>query len=268
MRTSAIAGVLILAGVVVFGLALLVRRVRPSVTQLDTRPASALLSDVAAAFGILLGFIVVFLMGQSSAARQAIGDEATAIGTAFDEAQLFPEAEPQLQRALICYSIAVTEEWSALAEGRASPEADDAYRELIAAYGEVQQQADGTFQPAAATNSFAQIGAISTARETRINAASFGIGPIAWIFLIGGAVFVLILLFVASTPAQPVSQGILLALAAMFTTLLLALVLLLNNPFSRWNRLLTPDLIEQTTDRMVAIAPEATSQPCPSSEAG
>lgn len=263
-----IALVLLSVGLAVFALALLVRRVRPSVTQLDPRPASAMLSYVAAAFGILLGFVTVFLLGQASSARQAIGNEATAIGTAFDEAQLFPEAEPQLQHALICYSRAVTQEWQALAEGRSSPAADEAYRELIGAYGDVREPADGTFQPAAATNSFVQIGSISTARETRINTASFGLGPIMWVFLIGGALFVMILLFVASTPARPITQAILLALAAMFTTLLVTLVFVLNNPFSEKAGLLTPHLIEQTTDRMVTLAPEVAARPCPIAEAG
>jgi hypothetical protein len=69
-------------------------------------------------------------------------------------------------------------------------------------------------QPAAATNSFVQIVSISTAHETRINTASFGTGPVAWIFLMSGAVFVLILLFAASTPARPIAQAILLGLAA------------------------------------------------------
>lgn len=266
-RTIAIALVLVSVGLAVFGIALLVRRLRPSVTQIDPGPASAMLSYVAAAFGILLGFTTVFLFGQASTARQAIGDEATAIGTAFDEAQLFPEDEARLQHALICYSRAVTDEWHALAEGRSSPAADDAYRELIGAYGEVREPVDATFQPAAATNSFVQIGAISTARETRINTASFGLGPITWVFLIGGAVFVTILLFVASTPARPISQAILLGLATMFTTLLLTLVFVLNNPFSEGTRLLTPRLIEQTTDRMVEVAPEVAAQPCPFSEA-
>jgi hypothetical protein len=267
MSSTAAGSVLLLVGAVVFGIVLIVRRVRPSVARVDAGPASAVLSYVAAAFGILLGFVIVFLLGEASTARLAIGDEATAIGTAFDEAQLFPDVEPRLQHALICYSIAATDEWPALADGTSSAEADDAYRALIATYGEDRAPSSATFQPAAATNSFAQIGAISTAREIRINLATLGLGPILWIFLIGGAVFVLILLFVASMSARPMAQAILLGLASIFTTLLLVLVFALNNPFSEGNRLVTPLLIEETTDRMITTAPAAGGEPCPISPA-
>jgi hypothetical protein len=267
MSSATAVGVLVVVGALVFVLVSIVRRARPSVTEIDSGPASAVLSYVAAAFGILLGFVIVFLLGEASTARLAIGDEATAIGTAFDEAQLFPDVEPRLQQALICYSIAATEEWPALADGTSSAEADDAYRALIATYGEDLVPSGATFQPAAATNSFAQIGAISTAREIRINLATFGLGPILWTFLIGGAAFVLILLFVASMSARPMTHATLLGLASIFTTLLLVLVFALNNPFSEGNRLVTPLLIEQTTDRMVTTAPAAAGEPCPISSA-
>lgn len=263
MSSATAAGVLVLVGAVVVGVVLIVRRVRPSITQIDSGPASAVLSYVAAAFGILLSFVIVFLLSEASTARLAIGDEATAIGTAFDEAQLFPDVEPDLQHALICYSIAATEEWPALADGTSSPAADDAYRALIATYGEDRAASGATFQPAAATNSFVQIGGISTAREIRINFAAFGLGPILWFFLIGGAVFVLFLLFVASLSARPVGQAILLGLAAVFTSLLLIMVFALNNPFTEGGRLLSPQLIEETTERMVATAPAVAEEPCP-----
>jgi hypothetical protein len=260
---------LVAVGVAVFALVLAVRRVRPGVAQLDPGPASAILSYVAAAFGVLVGFVIVFLLGQAANARQAIGDEATSIGTAFDEAQLFPEAEPEIQHALICYSRSVTElEWPALADGSSSPATDEAYRALIGTYGEADEPLDGTFQPAAATNSFVQLGGISTARETRLVAADSGVQAFMWTLLLGGAVFVLCLLFVASVPARPVGQALLLALAGVFTAVLLVLVLVLNNPFREGTGPLTPRLIEENTERMVAIAPEAAARPCPFEENG
>ena len=262
------AGLLVVVGVGVFVAVLVIRRLRPGLEHIDTGPASSVLSYVAAAFGILVGFLIVFLLGEVTDARHATGDEATSIGTAFDEAQLFPEAEPDLQHALICYSRAVTErEWPALAEGRSAPEADDAYRQLIAAYGDVEEPNGNTFQPAAATNSFVQIGSISTARETRLVTAESGLRPLVWIVLIGASILVLVLLFAVSTSARPVMQALLVGFAGVFTAVLLLLVVALSNPFQEDSSFLTPRLIEESTARMVALAPDVAAQPCPFEEA-
>jgi phosphatidylglycerophosphate synthase len=267
MSEAAVAAILLLVGIAVFVAVLALRRLRPGLEHIDTGPASAVLSYVAAAFGILVGFIIVVLLGEASNARHAIGDEATSIGTAFDEAQLFPEAEPDLQHALICYSRAVTEqEWPELADGRSAPEADASYRELIAAYGGVDEPADRTFQPAAATNSFVQIGGISTARETRLVTAESGLRPLIWVVLIGASLLVLSLLFAVSTSARPVMQALLLGFAGVFTAVLLLLVATLNNPFQEGSGPLTPRLIEENTARMVTLAPDVAEQPCPFEE--
>jgi hypothetical protein len=260
---------LVAVGAMVGAASFLVRRSRPGVAQVDPGPAAAVLSYVAAAFGVLIGFVIVFLLGQAANARQATGDEATSIGTAFDEAQLFPAAERDLQHALICYARSVSElEWPTLAIGMSSPATDEAYRELIGTYGAVEEPADGTFQPAAATNSFVQIGGISTARETRLVAAQFGVGPLLWVLLVGGAVLVLSLLFVASVAASPLGQAVLLGVAGMFTAVLLAMVVILGSPFREGTGPLTPRLIEENTERMVAIAPDAAAEPCSFEQGG
>lgn len=263
MSEPAIGGVLVAVGLVVFGLVVLVRRVRPGVAQIDPGPPAAILSYIAAAFGVLVGFVIVFLLGQTGNARQAIGDEATSIGTAFDEAQLFPEGEPDIQHALICYSRAVSEEeWPELADGRSASEADDAYRALIAAYDDVDMSSGSGFQPAAATNSFVQIGSISTARETRLVAAQSGVGALMWGLLLGAGAFVLVLLFVVSISARPLAQAVLLGFAGVFTAVLLILVTVLSNPFQDGTGPLTSRLIDENTERMVAEAPEAAARPC------
>lgn len=254
---------LLLVGAVAFGLALLLRRAAPGVTRMDTGPASSTLSYVAAAYGVLVGFSIVFLLGQVASARSAIGDEATSIGTAFDEAQLFPESEPDLQRALICYSRAVVErEWSDLADGRSAPEADAAYRELIAAYGAADEPLDATFQPAAATNSFVQLGSISTARETRIVAAQVHIGPLMWTLLLGGGVLVVGLVFLLTASAGARGHATFVALAAMFTAVMLLLVVVLSHPFRDATAALSPRPIAENLERMTSIA-GSTDQPCP-----
>lgn len=152
-------------------------------------------------------------------------------------------------------------EWDALAQRRSAPETDEAYRTLIATYGQVDEPTDRTFQPAAATNSFVQIAGISTARETRIVAAESPVRSLVWALLLGAASFVLVLLFIATLSARPVGQAIFLGLAGVFTAVLLLVVVVLSNPFGEGGPL-TPRLIDENQARMETIAPEVAARPC------
>lgn len=256
--------ILVVVGALAFGASVLVRRLFPAVASADGGPPSATLSYVAASYGVLVGFVIVFLLGQVASARQAIADEATSVGTAFDEAQLFPEAEPQIQHALICYSRAVTErEWPAMAARSSAPEADAAYRDLIAAYGDADEPTGGTFQPAAATNSFVQVGNISSARATRLMAAQTRLGPLLWGLLLGGAILLLTLLFLLTARAASRAQAAYVALAAMFAAVMLLLVLVLSHPFRDAGRQLSPRPLLENAARMVDLAQPAADRPCP-----
>lgn len=164
---------------------------------------------------------------------------------------------------MICYSRAVTErEWPALADGRSSPAADQAYRDLIATYGTAKEPTDSTFQPATATNSLVQVGSISTARETRIVAAEIRVGALMWTLLLGGGLLVAALLFLLTAKAGPLAQATFMGLAASFTAIMLLLVLALGHPFRDASSALGPRLIEENTARMEAIAPDVAELPC------
>jgi hypothetical protein len=261
VSTLGIALMMVAAGFAAFGLSLLVRRFVPRVDDLDPAPWSASLSYVAAAYGVIIGFSIVFLFGEYSSARQAIGDEATSIGTAFDEILLFPDDAPEVQHALICYSRAVAEvEWPALADGESAPEVDQAYKEVILSLGDVGEPADGTFQPAAATNTFVQVGNISTARETRLVAAE--VHSALWGLIVGGGALVVGILFVASGRASPRAQATLIGLSTAFTTVMIVIVFVLSSPYAEGAGRLTPELIEETTTYMQAQAPDVAARPC------
>ena len=269
MSLPSVITVLLLTGAVAFGLSLVIRRRSPSLTGLDPGPWSSTLSYVASAFGVIIGFSIVFLFGEFSEARQAVGDEATSIGTAFEEAELFPESKLDIQHALICYSRAVSErEWPALARGGSAPEVDEAFRDVILALRDVSEPADRTFQPAAATNIFVQVGGISTARETRLVAAEVQVHTLLWALLLGGAVFVLGLILVVSFQAHPVAQAVLVSLAAVFTAVMILIVSVLSTPFKEGVGGLQPELIEETTAQMETEAPAAASRACAFEEGG
>jgi hypothetical protein len=263
MRTSNIIVILALAGLIAFGLSLLIRRLLPRLAKLDPAPWSATLSYIAAAYGVIIGFSIIFLFDEFSSARQATGNEATSIGTAFNEALLFHENELEIQHSLICYARAVSErEWPALARGHSSPDVDYAYRDVILALGDVSEPADETFQPAAATNMFVQIGNISTARETRLVAAEVQVHSLLAGLLVGGGILVIGLIFIVSPRAHPWAQAVLVGLAAVFTVVMVLIVSVLSTPFKQGAGRLTPELIEETTALMESQAPDAAAQPC------
>lgn len=255
---------LLLASVLVsFGLSLLIRRVFFKSGPIDSGHWSATLSYVATAYGIVLGFSIIFLFGEFSDARQAVGDEATSIGTAFEEARLFPEAAPEIHHALLCYAKAVPQyEWPAMERRTSAPEVDVAYRKLIESLGPDEQGATSTFQPAVATNIVLQIGNISTARETRLVAAETQVPVLLWILLIGGGAFVIVMLFVVTLSARPLTQAALVSLSALFTTVMILIVVALSMPFTKAAGRVTPKLIEQTTTSMAREAPAAAARSC------
>jgi hypothetical protein len=269
MSITSIIAVLVVTGVVAFGLSLLIRRLFPGLADLDPGPWSSTLSYLATAYGVLIGFSIVTLFAAFANARQAIGDEATSVGTAFDEALLFPEDEVEIQHSLICYARAVTErEWPTLAHGDAAPEVDQAYRDVMRALGDVDEPADQTFQPAAATNMFVQVGNISTARETRLVAGEAGVHGLLWGLLLGGGALVVGLIFIVSPKAHPWAQAVLVGLAAVFTAVMILIVSVLSTPFREGAGSLTPRLIEETTAFMESEAPEAAARPCDFGQGG
>lgn len=260
-QTNAI--VIVVVGLVAFGLSLLARRLVRGRPEVDTGPWSATLGYVATAYGIVLGFWILFLFGLFADARMAVGDEATSIGTAFEELALFPAEGPTAQQALVCYAEAISEyEWPALQQGMSAPEADVAYREIILSLGDIQQPADTTFGPAAATNIFVQVGNISTARETRLVAAQTQTPALMWALLLGGGLLVIVLIFFVTVPSAPVTQALQVSLTALFTAVLIALVAALTNPFAPGAGRVTPELIDQTRATMVAAAPDLADGAC------
>lgn len=255
--------VIVALGVLAFAVSLLVRRVAGERTDVNTAPWASTLSYVATAYGIVIGFWILFLFGLFADSRQAVGDEATSIGTAFEEVALFPSGAPQVRQALVCYAEAVaTYEWPALQQGTSAPEVDLAYREIILALGEIQQPFESTFEPAAAVNIFTQVGDISTARETRLVAAQTPTPTLMWALLLGGGVLVVVLIFVVTLPSAPVTQAVQVGLTTLFTAVMIALVAALTNPFAPGSGRVTPELIEQTVSTMRAAVPELSDEAC------
>lgn len=245
---------LVLLSVLVFGLSLLVRR-RAHLDDVDTAPWAATLSYVATAYGVVVGFSILLLFGQFADARQAVGDEATSIGTAFEQAALFPGPAPEIQQALVCYAESASEDdWPAMRAGGSSPATDEAFAALVQSLGSDDEPATGALHAATATNLAAQVGNISTARETRLVAAEARVPTMLWGLLVGGGLFVILLIFVVTLPARPRTQAMLVATATAFTAVMLLLVFALSAPFSEGQGRVSPRLIDETVATMRSSA--------------
>lgn len=243
-------------GLSVFVLVAILRRFFGDFTTVDPTPWSSTLSYVATAYGVVVGFSIIFLFGQFADARQAVGDEATSIGTAFEEARLFPASRDAIQEALICYGLAVPQyDWPALREQRSSPEVDRAFAHLVASLGVNDAPPAGALHSAAATNLVSQVGSISTARETRLVAAETQVPPMLWVLLLGGGLFVIALIFVVTSPAKPYVHASLVALSAVFTAVMLMLVFALSTPFASGSGRVSSRLIEETVVSMQSASP-------------
>ena len=252
-------------GLLVGGLSWTVRRIFPRVERVDPAPWSSTLSYVATAYGVVVGFSILFLFGQFASARSAVGDEATSIGTAFEQAALFPDAANGIQRALLCYSRSVSEfDFPSMRDDHVgASEVDQTYSDLVASLGQGDRPTTGALNSAAATNLSAQIGSISTARETRLVAAETTVPTMLWFLLLVGAGFVLLLIFVVTLPATPRTQAFLVGSSAVFTAVLILLVIALSRPYSEGGGSVKPRLIEQTTTYMASVAPDLAETSCP-----
>lgn len=250
-----LANILLLVAVaaISFGLCRLVRGRWRGLEAVDTGPWSATLGYVATAYGVVVGFSILLMFGQFADARHAVGDEATSVGTAFEEAALFPESGAGIQQSLVCYAEAVsTYDWPAMRAGDGAPEADAAFAGLVESLGKDDQPPVGALHSGTATNLVNQVGAISTARETRLVAAEASMPFMLWVLLIGGGLFVTVLIFMVTLAAPPTVQAGLVATAAVFTLIMIILVIALTAPFAAGPGRVSPRLIDETVDTMRA----------------
>jgi hypothetical protein len=259
--------VVTVVGLVTFASVMVARRAAPRLADEDGDVVAPVLSYVAGAYAIIVGFGIVILFSQYANARSATGDEATAIGTAFEQARLFPDNRVEIQNSLWCYGRAVSEfEWPSMVEGESASEVDQAYAEIFTALSAAGEPTEGTFQPAIATNLSSQLGGISTAREVRLVTASQGSGILLAVS-IGGGLVVLGLLFLVTLQARHAMQASLMAVSAMFTATLVIAIAALSTPFGGPLLVIDPTLIDNTTSYMASVVPEIAEPGC-SSEAG
>jgi Protein of unknown function (DUF4239) len=227
---------------------LLVRRGAPEGSYFaDGDRASGVFGVLATGFSVLLGFIIFLAFTSYDQSRTGAETEALALFQQVEAAQFFPEqAGEKLTGQLICYGRSVVSvEWARMESGTQ----DDA----INPWGVELFSTLKTVEPTTAAEQSAYdkwLDLTSTreeARRDRVHGAAGVIPTPLWIVLcfISGVIFVYMLFF-ADRGEGAVTQALLMGSVASVITVMLLLLVFLDNPFRSGVGALQPAAMERT----------------------
>lgn len=182
-------------------------------------------------FAFFLGFVVSAMWGQIGDAdgrartEGAAGVQLVRTSTVFDQAD-----GDRIRKALLEYQQAALVEWTEVAEGGSSPEADDALMRLYAAYEDVQSRTDA--QKTLLSTSFGNLDSLSQARTQRLLQAHTDDGP-PWslwtvIWLTSGLLLACAIIYDVEKPATHYTM---VAILGVLVAVNLFLVVELSHPF-------------------------------------
>ena len=181
-------------------------------------------------FAVLLAFVFSEVWGEYNAAAQAINGECGALHGAAMLAHGLPDAEGlPVERAILKYSdIVINVEWPALRERQASPEAVNAFQDLLVTAAHL----DGTKPTELAVQSqiLSLLIQAHAFRETRVFQANQGLPMFIWLVLVFYT-FVLVVFVLFAGVESRIAHGIFAGVFAASIVLVLALVRMLDYPF-------------------------------------
>ncbi|MCU0505231.1 MAG: DUF4239 domain-containing protein [Chloroflexi bacterium] len=221
--------VLVVALVLALILPLIVERWLPAHhREANLQSSLAVSSSITAPFMVFLGFMIVMLWGQMNEASAAVIDEADAlrnVDALVD--QMDPDTADRLRADIVAYAEAAVAEWPALAEGRADPAAEAAFRTLRdAVLSMVQRGQEGVL----VDHAVSQVLDAQAFRSERIAAAQSDLPPVFWVvLLVGTALYVAYIVLTDTGPVRSRIAITFIALGVMGVSILL--VAMLDNPF-------------------------------------
>jgi hypothetical protein len=124
---------------------LLVRRwVNVEVLEQHNEVAGFIYAVIGVLYAVCLGFTAIIVWERFDQAQVVVEKEANQVADLFRNAQAFPDdVRVELETKLISYAeLVVEKEWPAMAEGKSSPEAWDAYTQLWQTYYRFTPQND------------------------------------------------------------------------------------------------------------------------------
>ena len=236
---------------------LLVRRRAPEGSYFsDGDRASGVFGVLATGFSVLLGFIIFLAFTSYDQSRVGAETEALLLVQQVENAQLFPpESGRTLTGQLLCYARSVVhQEWPRMESGTREDTANPWALEMFATIRGVDPTT--ATQQSAYDKWLDQTSTREEARRDRLHGAAGVIPSPLWIvlFFISGVIFVYMLFF-ADSGEGAVTQGLLMGGVTAVMTLMLLLLVFLDNPFHSGVGGLQPVAMERSLRTLDAALP-------------
>jgi hypothetical protein len=228
--------------------ALLVRRwVTVEVLERHHEVAGFIYAVIGVLYAVLLGFTAIIVWERFDQAHSNVEREANELGDLFRNAQAFAgDGRGELETNLRSYvRLVVEKEWAAMAAGKSSPEAWDAYNQLWRTYYRLKPQDE--HERVWYSQSLTRLNQLGDQRRLRLlSSQSGGIPWVIWAVLLGAGAITIGFSFLFGTK-NTAAQVLMTAGLAMTIALVLLSILALEKPFAGIIRI-EPDAFHQITD--------------------
>ena len=218
--------------------ALLVRRwATVEVLERHNDVAGFIYAVIGVVYAVLLGFTAIIVWERYNQAQAEVEKEANELGDLFRDAQTFPDdVRKKLETKLSSYArVVVEKEWPAMAEGKSSPEAFDAFNQLWQTYYQFRPQNE--YETAWYTQSLTRMNQLGDHRRLRLlSSRSGGIPIVMWGVLLGAGAITIGFSYLFGTK-NAAAQVLMTAGLAMTIALVLLSILALQQPFAGITRI-------------------------------
>jgi hypothetical protein len=254
------------AAIAIFAMLVVRRRAPEGSYFTDGDRASGVFGVLATGFSLLIGFIIFLGFTSYDESRSGAETEATLVAQQVQTAQfLLGDAPDQLTGALVCYARTVAgPEWDAANAGNLGETVNPWGVRMFQTISNVDPRTDT--QQSAYDRWMDQTSQREQARIDRLHGAEGIIPAPLWfaLFLISAVIFVYVLFF--ADPAEgAVTQGVLMGSVAVVMTVLMLLLVFLDNPHGAGVGRLQPTAMVRTLrliDAELAAAGRSVTPPC------
>jgi hypothetical protein len=231
----------------VAGLLLVRRWVTVDVLERHNDVAGFIYAVIGVLYAVMLGFTAIIVWERFDKAHAEVENEANQLGDLFRDAQTFPDdVRRELETKLRSYTrLVVEKEWPAMAEGKSSPEAWDAYNQLWQTYYRFRPQNED--ERVWYTQSLTRLNQLGDHRRLRLlSSRSGGIPTVMWGVLLGAGAIAIGFSFLFGTK-NTAAQVLMTAGLAMTIALVVLSILALQQPFAGITYI-EPDAFDQLMD--------------------
>ncbi len=215
-------------------------------------------------YGLTVGFVLVISMQSYKDAEVAARAEANALRSLSRAAVAFePIFRDNIGHQLVCYGrFVVDDEWISMKSGQESELVSEAADQLSNSLGNVA--ADGGYAPSVVAFSLEQSRMLLESRNKRLFAASTQLPKVFWLFLIGGAITIIVLTSILISNQHFPSHIVLVLAMTIFVVAALSLVRIFEQPFGGGIGSIDSRAMEVAVESAVDFAPDpAVDRPCP-----